>query len=655
MWRKMAVMAAGILLGTQVGWLSAADSCSRTYTLNADFDEGNYLNVTHAVPDQLQLNAITEAKPKPFVWIACSSRGTVVRIDVNTGQIQGEYYTAPNNRYRNPSRTTVDKFGSVWVANRDESSGGQGSVTRIALIIGGTRCNADGTPNPAGQYLKPPFDYSTAVDKNGDGLIKTSLGLGNILPWANASGVDHDGGVETAEDECIINYTRVTGTGTRTVAVDANNDVWVGGLGDLDHEKISGVTGQPVPGTQFNAGAGGYGGLIDGNGVLWSARGGSGLLRFVPNPTPPPAGTWTALGSSGGDYGLGIDPQTGNIWHSTYARDSRVYVRAPSGAVLASYPQGNYYAQGVAVDGLGNVWIAHSVTGPATTVGHLRTTGLYVGTVGTASGPSGVAVDANGKIWVACYYGNVAQRIDPNAGAVGAGGFKVGAVDMTVSLGANANPYNYSDMTGSVLLGALFQGSWNVVRNSGAAGTLWGIVSWTAAEPAGTDLKVEVRASDNAANLPSTPFVEVGNGVPFCTANIVGQFIEARVSFTGNITTKESPVLYDLTVASCDTEPPAASCAYQKTTTGYIATLNATDNCETMPAIFLMESGPSPFIAGPFYASDKVVVRVNPIQAPFYRPAASGPYKGLLQVRNLPLIYAVDARGNVSVPHACYP
>lgn len=154
--------------------------CERTYTSDADFDEGALLNLNHDPSDQLQLNQVT--KPFPFVNIACSGRGTIVRIDVNSGAILGEYLTAPDGMGRNPSRTTVDKLGNVWVANRAEAGGGKGSVTRVALVIGGTRCDADGTPNAAGQYLKPPFQYNTAVDRNGDGLIKTSFGLANIVP-----------------------------------------------------------------------------------------------------------------------------------------------------------------------------------------------------------------------------------------------------------------------------------------------------------------------------------------------------------------------------------------------------------------------------------------------------------------------------------------
>jgi hypothetical protein len=556
----------GWLLAPQVS-LAQGPICGRTYTLDADFDEGTLLNVNHdVVHDQLQLNQMTT--PFPFVNIACSARGTAVRIDVNTGVILGEYLTAPNGRGRNPSRTTVDKFGNVWVANRDESdlSGGEpkGSVTRIGLVIGGTRCDADGTPNAAGQYLKPPFAYSTVSDRDGDGLIKTSIGLENILPWSNAGGADTHGGVSTADDECIINYTRVTGTGTRTVAVDANNDVWVGGLGDCDHEKISGVTGLPFPGTQFNFSAGGYGGLIDGNGVLWSARGGAGLLRFVPNPIPPPAGAGTVLGNGWGDYGLGIDPATGNIWHSSYG-NGVVSVYRPDGSHLAQYPQGNPWAQGVCVDGSGNVWVAHSLG--SLTVGHLRTDGTYVGTVNVGNGPTGVAVDANGKVWVACINDSTARRIDPAAGPIGGGSFPIGLVDMTVNLGAGAGPYNYSDMTGFVSIGATApSGTWTVIHDSEALGTEWGTVCWNGLTPAGTHIKVEVRAADKETDLPASAFQEVQNCVSFCDLGIAGQLIEIRTTLSHDPGVTDTPILYDLTVTCCN-QPPDCSGAYPSVAT----------------------------------------------------------------------------------------
>lgn len=45
-----------------------------------------------------------------------------------------EYWTAPDGRFRNSARTTVDNDGNVWVGNRYEATGGQGSVVHVGLL-----------------------------------------------------------------------------------------------------------------------------------------------------------------------------------------------------------------------------------------------------------------------------------------------------------------------------------------------------------------------------------------------------------------------------------------------------------------------------------------------------------------------------------------
>lgn len=525
----------------------AVPGTSVTYTSSADFDEGTLQDVNHDAADQLQLNRSQTFFP--YVNIAASARGTMIRIDVNTGTILGEWQSAPNGRGRNPSRTTVDKFGNTWLSNRDEADGGKGSVTRIGVIQGGTRVNADGTAKPDGDFLAPPFAYNTCVDRNSDGLIATSRGRGDIRPWTNDAGADNNGGVSTAADECIITYTRVNGTNTRTVAVDANNDLWTGGS-NTAHEKVSGVDGASIDGTQINFGCGGYGGLIDKSGNLWSARFGNNLLRYEPGTS-----SGQCLGTDHGDYGLGMDPNTGEIWH-TSVDNGNVYKLSPNGNVLGVYPHGFRYAQGVAVDAKGNVWVAHQLN-VGTTVGHLRTDGTFVGNVDLPGGfgPTGVAVDNNGKVWVANYNTSNAMRIDPDAGIAGGGGVKVGAVDLTVDLGEGAYPYNYSDMTGSVL-GKITapQGTWSVVQDSGTAGSAWTKVAWnTEAEgstPDGTSIVVESRTADTEADLLAATFAPVTNGA---APTGTGRFIEVRTTLKA-APNGDSPVLSDLRV---DSTPPA--------------------------------------------------------------------------------------------------
>ena len=530
---------------------SNANACSRTFTTDEDFNEGFLLSVNTSVSGSLRLDQ--PGQPLPFVNIACSGKGTVVRIDAITGQVIGEYLTAPNGKARNPSRTTVDKDGNCWVTNRDESSpvGGipKGSVARIGVIIGGTRCNSSGIPDPNGQYIKEPA-YTTCIDRDGDGLLKTSFGLGNVLPWSNFFGVDSDGGVVTAEDEAITVYTRVFATGARTIAVDPYNFVWVGGSSNTFHEKLDRTSGNPIPGSSFNVGVGGYGGLIDGNGILWSAAGG--LLRY--NTNPDSSNVYNVVNGVG-NYGLGIDPNTGEIWH-TFVSGGIVGKISPEGNLIGTYSHGSFHAQGVAVDADSNVWVAHSLLG-STTVGHLRTNGTFVGNIPLgASGPTGVAVDAFGKVWVSCYNSSVACRIDPNAGPIGGGGYPVGAVDLTVNLGANANPYNYSDMTGFVVINTTVpSGTWTVVHDGLTNGKKWGQITWTDSVPASTGIIVEARASDQQLTLASKPWVQVTKGESFCCSGVTGRFIEVRATLFRQATINLTPVLYDLTVQCCDIYP----------------------------------------------------------------------------------------------------
>lgn len=173
---------------------------AKVYTLNADFDEGLLVNVNHTVvADQLQLNALVASRPFSFIHVPCSGRSTVVRIDTNAGTIVGEYKSKPDGQSGNPSRIASDRFGNVYVGNRDATAGTKGSVTKIGLTVGGTRCDLDGTPNASGDYVK---DWSyTTCRSTVPGLIKTSRGLTDIRTWTTDDGTGPTGTVTAADDD----------------------------------------------------------------------------------------------------------------------------------------------------------------------------------------------------------------------------------------------------------------------------------------------------------------------------------------------------------------------------------------------------------------------------------------------------------------------
>jgi len=172
---------------------------SRTYTLDADFDEGVLVGVEHdTTHDQLQLSE--EHVVPPYIWIP-NNEGTVSKIHTETGNELGRYWVAPNparepfyGQHENypdypawippahcsPSRTTVDLQHNCWVGCRDA-----GTVVKIGLY-------------ETGHY----------VDRNEDGIIQTSRDLngdGNIQNYIDPITLEKK--IELlpwGEDECVL-------------------------------------------------------------------------------------------------------------------------------------------------------------------------------------------------------------------------------------------------------------------------------------------------------------------------------------------------------------------------------------------------------------------------------------------------------------------
>ncbi|HWJ02281.1 MAG TPA: PKD domain-containing protein, partial [Verrucomicrobiae bacterium] len=325
--------------------------------------------------------------------------------------------------------------------------------------------------------------------------------------------------------------------GTRHVSVDKNNDVWVSGISGRQFDLIDGTTGK-IKRSEGSVGFGGYGGLIDKNGVIWSSNQ---LLRWdTANPLSGSNGVnWK--GYYHDSYGLGID-SNGNVWNSSlYGNQIRKF--ASDGTLLGTYGHGYDNAQGVVADGNGDVWVAHSLWG--NTVGHIKNDGTFVGNVTVGSGPTGVAVDSKGKIWTTNFNSGTVSRIDPTKGPVGADGVTpVGQVDLTTQyLGGNL--YNYSDMTGSTLIGAPNMGSWSTVYDSGEVNHDWGSVDWNSLETGDGLITVSIQSSEDGTTYGAEETVINHNE----TSVADGRFLKITVNFKRS-SSGISPILYDLTIKS---------------------------------------------------------------------------------------------------------
>jgi YVTN family beta-propeller protein len=188
-----------------------------------------------------------------------------------------------------------------------------------------------------------------------------------------------------------------------------------------------------------------------------------------------------------------------------------------------------------------HVWIANSYSN---TVTRLDQDGTLQATIVVGSLPTGVAVDGAGKVWVTNYSSDDVMRIDP----------ATNLVDLTVSLGAGAAPYNYSDMTGSTLSAPPNNGTWTVVHDTDDDPAKLKI-SWAADTPPDSALGVKIASSSDGVAFGSEQAVINGdtNAVSGC------QYVKVIATFT-RASSGESPVLYDLTIES--NEPPDCSAAY---------------------------------------------------------------------------------------------
>lgn len=532
---------------------------SRTYTLDADFDEGVLVGVEHdTIHDQLQLSE--EDVTLPFIWVP-NNEGTVSKVNTETGDEIGRYWVAPNpdrspfypahTYYPNllksssPSRTTVDLQGNCWVGNRDA-----GTVVKIGL-----------------------YEAGIWDDRNKDKIIQTSMDLngdGNIQNYIDP--VTSEEKIELlawGDDECVLfevvlydhslvtkgNYTpgEYDGlydkshwrTSPRGLAIDGDNNLWAGTCPTDYYTSMSGVyhyingdTGEiinevPVPDHYA------YGAVIDGNGILWSSNRPSGTpWRHILRLDPSDLSQEKISLNNKMSYGLALD-HLDHLFASGWRHYvlSRVNINRPSGA---SFPYTEEYsrsipgrdARGAACTSDNDVWVVSTWENK---VYRFNNDATQDGWVGVGPSPTGVAVDAVGKVWVCSNGDDSIHRINP----------ATNTVDKVVNIIGSGGHYSYSDMTGIVARTITTRiGTWTVDFDSGELDTPWGKISWNSFEPEGTEIKVKVRSSNDQITWSSWEEDVLNGGLLSLTPD--GQYLQIETTLKTD-EDELSPILYDLT------------------------------------------------------------------------------------------------------------
>ena len=538
-----ALLAVGILALAPL-----ADAKDFGFTTDDDFDGGTLSSVQHdSIHDQLQLSgsSVTE----PFIYIANHRYGTVSKVDTATGNEvarypvclnnvgntnlcpAGNYYTGPQSycdwsvRGHCPSRTAVDLNGDMWVANR--AFGQLPSVTKIA------------------------GDFGRCVDRNGNGIIETSMdtsGNGRI-DLTEGDGMPETGTGEWRgqNDECVLFTVQVGPKNAlaRGLAVDGKNNVWVGMYNTGWVYKLKNADGALLG--SYQNGSNIYGLATDGLGYIYNSELSSGRIRQMNTTTGALIKT---IDTPYPTYGIAVEGSTQVAWLAVwdyYGGVLKVDFKNSTYKLYQNPIWGNWgRTRGVAIDNQGILWVSNY---DKAMIGKFDpATGTWLASYGVGSGPIGVAIDTANMIWTANDTGN-ATRIDPATGA---------RLDSkTLGIG----PYSYSDMTGYQLTQSVVQqGTWTGTADCGEVGRDWGTVAWNqdsgVCPPAGcvppdTEIQVDVRAYDGAT--PGGSWVTIENGVPFTGQQ--GQYLEVKVILRVNGAEAVSPVLTDITATPTNIAP----------------------------------------------------------------------------------------------------
>jgi len=309
---------------------------------------------------------------------------------------------ALNAKFYHPFGTAVDTAGNVYVAdvgnNRIRKISPTGVVTTFAGS--GTAGYADGTGTAAS------FNSPTGIALDSVGNVYVADSYNHRIRKISPTGI-----VTTLAGSDTIGYTDGLGTAASFhspcgVAIDARGNVY---LADAGNNRIRKISPTGVVTTFAGSGTAGY-------------AEGSGTAASFNSPT-----------------GIALDG-AGNV----YVADSynhRIRKISPTGVVttLAGSGTGGYadgtgtaasfnWPKGVAVDGVGNVYVADqsnnrirkvSPAGLVTSFAGSATSGFAdgLGTTASFDWPSGIAIDGTGNIYVADQGNNRIRKISP-AGVV---------------------------------------------------------------------------------------------------------------------------------------------------------------------------------------------------------------------------------------------
>jgi hypothetical protein len=326
----------------------------------------------------------------------------------------------------NPFSVAIDAAGNAWIANYSGSFGN--AVTELSGSTGDTLSGNGFT----GGGLSGP--YSIAIDQTGNAWIA------NSGPESGGLSVTELNGVSGAAISGPSGYTGGGLLNPEGVAVDASGYIWIANAGNSSVTQLYGSNapvghspGDPVsaPGGYKGGGQNGSTGLaIDQAGFIWIADSSGAEMAELNGSTPPTGNPGDPVSGPDGYFEGGVIQvdavaidASGYVWAANDG-DNTVSQLYGSNAVSPHLPgdgvsPSNGYSandsmngpSSIAVDGAGNVWVANqggSVTEMygSNAVSPNNPGDAISGDNGYNAGqvfatPQGIAIDGSGNVWIA--------------------------------------------------------------------------------------------------------------------------------------------------------------------------------------------------------------------------------------------------------------
>jgi len=355
-----------------------------------------------------------------------------------------------------PTGMTVDSHGNVWIPNYFNNTVVHFSLATLSL--GGVQ-TPDIILSTNGTSLS--FPTGVVVDSGDDLWISNGGGNGNDIraPSLVRFGV-HTVGASGAPLPTTVLTSPVLQYGFG-MAVDAQQNVWVtnnysNSIERLPLAELAGAAwSPPVHSVSLGVGLTMQGIAFDSSGNLWVTALNQSVFRL--NPQQLAAG-----GPQVPDLVLNVDPGTwnypywiafdalGNGWVANSGAACTVVkltptqlagAGSPTPSVVLQPPSVNAAPNAIAFDPQGRMWIAYYVSNqimrfdhPQALTSGLPTPDVILSGAGTTlNGPQGIALDAQGNLWVT--NGNANTLLRFNAADIAATGSPVPALVLHTGLG----------------------------------------------------------------------------------------------------------------------------------------------------------------------------------------------------------------------------